>query len=127
MIEKDTLPKKILSWILNPVLVKELRSRMRGVRAFATLTGVLLFLTLVTYTIYQITVVQARFSSAPVSPIVGQVVFASLAFLEMILVCAIAPAVTAGILSAEKEKQTYDMLLATPIHPTSILWGKLIY
>jgi ABC-type transport system involved in multi-copper enzyme maturation permease subunit len=110
----------------NPILVKELRSRMRGGRAFVTLTGLLIFLALMSYGIYQVTLVQARYSTTPVSPLIGQVVFAGLALIEMMIVCAVAPAVTAGALSGEKEKQTYEMLMATPLHPASILWGKLV-
>jgi hypothetical protein len=34
--------------------------------------------------------------------------------------------VTAGTISGEREKLTYEMLLATPLRPASILWGKLI-
>jgi hypothetical protein len=44
----------------------------------------------------------------------------------LLVVCFITPAVTAGTVSSEHEKQTYEMLLATPMRPASILWGKLI-
>lgn len=110
----------------NPIIVKELRSRMRGGRAFITLTGVLMFLSLFSYGIYRLALISFRYSTTPVSPIIGQTVFAGLAFLELIIVSAITPAVTAGAVSGEKEKQTYEMLLTTPLQPVSILWGKLI-
>jgi ABC-type multidrug transport system permease subunit len=54
------------------------------------------------------------------------VLFTGLAFLELLIVCFITPAVTAGAVSGEREKQTYEMLLATPLRPASIQWGKLI-
>jgi ABC-2 type transport system permease protein len=111
---------------LNPILVKELRSRMRGSRAFATLTGALLFLGVFSYGVYRVAIISSRYTSTPMSPIIGQTVFAGLAFLELIMVCAIAPAVTAGAISSEKEKLTYEMLLTTPLQPVYILWGKLI-
>jgi ABC-2 type transport system permease protein len=111
---------------VNPIIVKELRSRMRGVRAFATLTGVLLVLGVVSYALYRIVLSTMRYSSAPLSPQVGQALFTALAFLELMMVCSIAPAITAGAISGEREKLTYEMLLATPLRPSSILWGKLV-
>lgn len=110
----------------NPIIVKELRSRMRGGRAFATLTGMLLLLGGVSYALYQMVVINSRYTSMPLSPQVGQTLFAGLVFLELMLVCGITPAVTAGAISGEEEKQTYEMLLATPLRPASILWGKLV-
>ena len=110
----------------NPIIVKEIRSRMRGGRAFVTLTGVLVFLGLFSYGIFRVAMIQARYASTPVSPVIGQTVFAGIAFLELIMVCTIAPAVTAGTISGEKEKETYEMLLATPLSPINILWGKLV-
>jgi len=110
----------------NPIIVKEVRSRMRGVRAFATLTGILILLGGISYALYQLVLVNMRYSSAPLSPQIGQALFSGLMFLELMLVCGITPAVTAGAISGEQEKLTYEMLLATPLRPVSILWGKLI-
>lgn len=111
---------------VNPIIVKELRSRMRGVRAFATLTAVLLLLGGVSYALFQMVLVTSRYSGTPVSPLIGQTLFAGLAMLELMLVCGITPAVTAGAISGEQERETYEMLLATPLRPASILWGKLV-
>src|SRR5512139_2654592 len=100
-----------LRWQPNPIIIKELRSRMRGVRAFATLTGALLLLGIFSYALYRMVIVASRFSSTPLSPQIGQALFAGLAFLELIIVAAITPSVTAGAISGEHEKQTYEMLL----------------
>lgn len=110
---------------VNPIIVKELRSRMRGGRAFATLTVILLLMGGIMYAMLQIILAQARFSTV-LSPQVGQAMFAALAYLELFMICAITPAVTSGAISSEKEKQTYEMLMATPLSPTSILWGKMV-
>jgi len=110
----------------NPIIVKELRSRMRGGRAFATLTGVLILLGIFSFTLYRVAIVASNYAGTPMSPQVGQILFAGLAFLELMIICAIVPAVTAGAISGEKEGQTYEMLLTTPLSPASILWGKLI-
>lgn len=110
----------------NPILVKELRSRMRGVRAFAVLTGVLLLLAVISYLLYRIVLAATQYSNVPVSPQIGQALLAGLAVVELMMVCFVTPAVTAGSISGEQEKLTYEMLLATPLRPASILWGKLI-
>jgi ABC-type transport system involved in multi-copper enzyme maturation permease subunit len=112
-------------WEANPIIVKELRSRMRGGRAFATLTGALVLLAICGYAIYRISLVALSYSSFPLSPQIGQVLFAGLVFSELMIVAAITPSVTAMAISGEKEKQTYEMLLATPLSPNIILWGKL--
>lgn len=110
----------------NPIIVKELRSRMRGPRAFLVLTGFLLLLTAVTFLLYRVVVEAARFGPGPLSATVGQSIFAGLAFFELFLVAFITPALTAGTVSSEHEALTYEMLMATPLRPVSILWGKLI-
>jgi ABC-type transport system involved in multi-copper enzyme maturation permease subunit len=99
---------------------------MRGWRAFAVLTGVLLLLGGASYGLYRIVLTTSRYSSTPLSPQIGQALFAGLVFLELLMVCFITPAVTAGTISGEREKQTYEMLLATPLRPGSVLRGKLL-
>src|SRR4030067_1744612 len=111
---------------INPIIVKELRARMREARAFITLTGVLVMLGGVSYILYRMAVTAGSYSSMPLSPLIGQSLFVALALLELLMVCAIAPAVTSGAISGEQEKLTYEMLLTTPLHPASILWGKLV-
>ncbi len=110
----------------NPILIKELRSRMRGARAFVTMTLVLLALGGISYLLFRIVLAQLQYSTAPASPQIGQALFSGLALLELMIVCAVTPAVTASAISGEKEKLTYEMLAATPLRPASILSGKLI-
>ncbi len=110
---------------INPIIVKEVRSRMRGPRAFITLTAILLAMGGLMYAMLQIIIASSRYTNL-LSPQIGQALFATLAFMELFMISAITPAVTSGAISSEKEKQTYEMLMATPLSPTSILWGKLI-
>jgi ABC-type transport system involved in multi-copper enzyme maturation permease subunit len=107
-------------------MVKELRSRMRGIRAFAILTGVLVLLAGVSYLFYRIVLAATRNSHSPVGPQIGYTLLVVLMLVEMLIVCIVTPAVTAGAISGEKEKLTYEMLLATPLRPASIVWGKLL-
>lgn len=117
---------RIKRWQPNPIIVKELRSRMRGSRAFFTITGTLTVLAVCCYGLYRMTMAATQYSTTPLSPQIGQVLFFGLTFIELIVVAAVVPSVTAGAISGEREKETYEMLLATPLHPASILWGKLV-
>lgn len=113
---------------VNPILVKELRSRMRGPRAFGILTAFLLLLGAFAYGLYYVVTFSRVFSGGgpPLGAIVGHFVFTGLALFELALVCVITPALTANAISSEVERKTLDMLLATPLSSASILWGKLI-
>lgn len=110
----------------NPIIVKELRRQMRGVRPYAVLTIFLVALMAAGYGIYQLMLRQAFFGSTILSFQVGQAVFGGLALCEILLIVFLSPAMTSGAISAEREQLTYEMLLATPLRPASILWGKLL-
>jgi hypothetical protein len=64
-------------------------------------------------------------ANANASALIGQSVFTALSIFQLILVCFIAPAFTAGQISLEREKQTLDLLVSTPLRPTAIVLGKL--
>jgi ABC-type transport system involved in multi-copper enzyme maturation permease subunit len=113
--------------------LKELRGRVRGRRAFVVLTFYLLFLGLFAWawelvaerTYVQNAALQGG-SAAFASSLVGQEVFGALILVETLLVVFLAPAFTSGAISLEREKQTLDMLTATPISSLAIVLGKLV-
>jgi len=110
---------------------KELRGRMRGPRAFIALTFYLALLAGFTVMIYllaaQAAASQAAFGGGNpyASASVGQAVFTVLLFLQVLLVVFLAPAATSGAISMEREKQTLDLLTATPVSTLGIVLGKL--
>ena len=117
------------------IMVKELRSRMRGRRAFIVLTVYLGILALITYGVYVVVAPNARGiagggfgggGQANASALIGQSIFTLLSIFQLILVCFIAPAFTAGQISMEREKQTLDLLISTPMRPGAIVIGKLV-
>lgn len=120
---------------VGTIMVKELRSRMRGRRAFVVLTGYLGLLAFVAYGAYLAVAPIARdaaaanlgdgFQQANASALIGQSVFSVLSILQLVLVCVVAPAFTAGQVSLEREKQTLDLLISTPLRPGAIVIGKL--
>jgi hypothetical protein len=55
----------------------------------------------------------------------GQLLFALLVSCEMVVVMLIGPALTMGTISGEVERQTLDLLVATPLSGNTILRGKV--
>jgi ABC-type transport system involved in multi-copper enzyme maturation permease subunit len=113
--------------------VKELRGRMRGRRAFVILTFYLLFLAgfawaweLIAERAYASSGSLYGGSAAFASAFIGQEIFGALLVIETLLVVFLAPAFTTGAISLEREKQTLDMLTATPISSLAIVVGKLL-
>ena len=109
---------------LNPVLIKELRGRMRGARAFVLLTIYLLILSGVTLLAYA-AIADSSSSDLNSGRTIGKVLFLLVAGVALIEVCLITPALTAGSIAGEKERQTYDLLVASLLSPWQIIWGKL--
>jgi ABC-2 type transport system permease protein len=111
---------------INPILIKELRSQMRGPRAFVTLTTFLLLLSGVAYFFYISLQQQSQWGSPiPLSVMLGSTMFLGLTFVIMFLIAFVTPALTAGTISGERESMTYEMLIATPLRPIWILTGKM--
>lgn len=95
---------------------------MRGKRAFLVLTGYVLTLSLIIGMIYVV------FSSnVPPSMLnnAGMVLTPVLIFVQMGLICLIAPTFSAGAISSEREQQTFDLLVASLARPSTILVGKV--
>jgi ABC-type transport system involved in multi-copper enzyme maturation permease subunit len=110
--------------------VKELRGRMRGRRAFIILTIYLLLLG--GFALMVETIIERSFqtgfggSSAFASAAIGQGIFAAMLMLMTLQVVFLAPSSTAGAISLEREKQTLDLLITTPISSLAIVVGKLL-
>jgi ABC-2 type transport system permease protein len=116
---------RTLSWD-NPVVRKELRGRMRGRRAFVVLTLYLLVLSCITSLIYLAYASAAQQPYGPDSYLIGKIVFGGVLGLQLLLVVFVAPAFTAGAISGERERQTYDLLRTTLLPARAIVSGKLI-
>jgi ABC-type transport system involved in multi-copper enzyme maturation permease subunit len=114
---------------VQTIMVKELRSRFRGRRAFVVLTVYLALLALILYGVYTLLGAMRQgpgFGPATSSAIIGQAIFGVLSAFELLLICFIAPGFTAGAISLEREKQTLDLLVSTPMRPGAIVVGKLL-
>ncbi len=119
----------------NPVLVNELRSRMRGRRTFWVLGVYLLVLSGLMFTIYM-TVYQDTASSQyyyvgqfqrslEAASTLGKAIFYGTNLLLLLGVTLVAPAFTASAIVSEKERQTFDLLVITALPARDIVLGKL--
>ena len=109
----------------NPGLLKELRGRMRGVRSFLVLTGYLLLMSGLVVMGYLAYASTADLSTASQGGSIGKIVFGSIVAVELFMVCFVAPSFTAGAISGEHERQTYDLLRTTLLPARSLVLGKL--
>lgn len=108
----------------NPVLTRELRTRMRGARAFWILFTYIGLLSLILFFTYlSWTQSQSGGSSAFM---VGKLFYSVLFTVQAILVGLITPALTAGGISVEKEQRTFDLLSLSLLPRRSIVVGKLM-
>jgi ABC-2 type transport system permease protein len=106
------------------ILVREVRSRMRGPRPFVFLTfylavlGGLLWIGLLGAADRQLGALEAAG--------VGRGIFAAIILIETLVVLILAPAYTGASISQEREKQTFDLLAVTPVSSLAIVVGKLV-
>jgi len=114
------------AWLSNPVAVKELRGRMRGRRAVVVLTLYLLALSGIVAFVYLIYTGNATIPGNTAARTAGKGLFAAILAVQVFLVAFIGPAFTAGAISGERERQTYDLLRTTLLPAEAFVRGKLI-
>jgi ABC-type transport system involved in multi-copper enzyme maturation permease subunit len=108
--------------IENPVLQRELLVNLRMTRAFVLLLVYIALLGLVVYVAWPN---QARLDVSRQPEEATRLV--NLFFLgQFVLVSLMVPSFAAGTITGEKERQTYEMLLASPLRPAAIVLGKLL-
>lgn len=106
----------------NPVMQRELITNLRTHRSFALMMVYQVALAAVVLIAYpQDTRIDLAGESSAARRLidfffVGQYVLASL----------MAPSFAAGAISGEKERKTYEMLLASPLQPAAIVFGKMV-
>lgn len=113
---------------VNPVIIKELRGRMRGARAAVTLTFYLIILAgvmLLFYWMMRPSVSYNSFGGPTNAANIGKFLFSALVLFQTIMVCLLTPAFTAGAITSEREQKTYDLLMTTLLPARSIILGKL--
>jgi ABC-type transport system involved in multi-copper enzyme maturation permease subunit len=111
----------------NPVTIKELRGRMRGIRAFAVLTVYLTLMAAFAVMLYLLYGSALTLNdTATQGGAIGRLLFTGIVGIELFLVTFIVPAFTAGAITGERERQTYDLLRTTLLQPRAMVTGKLL-
>ena len=97
---------------------------MRGSKAYWMLLAYLMILSIAMIMVYLFWWRINRESGG--SFVVGRIFFQTLFYVQVGLVCLIAPGLTSGAITIEKEQRTYDLLAVTPMEARSMVIGKLI-
>ncbi len=111
----------------NPITVKELQGRMRNYRTFILLTSYLGLMGLIVgFTYYYQTDSYSFTRYYPgMRQELGKSIFTALFLAELVLIYFIAPGLTSGAITSERERQTLDILKTTLITPRAMIYGKL--
>ncbi|MDI6716196.1 MAG: ABC transporter permease [Actinomycetota bacterium] len=107
----------------NAVVIKELRSRMRGGRASLILTLYLIVLSTFAFGVIDMTEQTMSMGARPFY--IGAILLLAISFFQLAMVLFLTPAFTVGAITREKEQQTHDLLVITKMSPLSIVIGKL--
>ena len=110
----------------NPIVAKEYRSRMRSWRSPLALMIYILMIGGLGWAIFASLASTSNNNFGGPTPNYGQALFLYLVVFQMVLLAFVTPALTAGAISGERERQTIDLLFVTLIPPFSIIWGKLL-
>ena len=122
-IERQNLLSRLID---NPVILKELRGRMRGGQAFVLLSIYLGVIAMFILFVYSVISPSYSFGFDPSArQAAGKAIFGTVVLLELLLVSFIAPGLTAGAITSEREHQTYEILRTTLLSARSLVLGKL--
>ncbi|ARU62649.1 hypothetical protein CBW65_17970 [Tumebacillus avium] len=110
-----------LDFVSNPILLREFRARMRTPK-----TVVLLCLYLAVLGGLTMAFIFVSNLGNALRPGENRYILLAVAIIQLVLLAFIAPGLTAGAISGERERQTLNILLTTHLSPFKILFSKLI-
>ncbi len=108
------------SFLNDPLLIKELRTRLRARTAL-----IIQILTVCALTAMATLTLLAGGTQQPAWK-AGRSLLQMLLYMQTLFLVFIAPLVAASAISAEKEQKTFDSLMATPVSPRRVILLKLI-
>jgi ABC-type transport system involved in multi-copper enzyme maturation permease subunit len=111
----------------NPIVLKELKGRMRGRQGATLLTVYLGLLSLFIVMVYLFLEYEGGLSQGSPDFLqkAGKALFGTVVLTELLLIAFIAPALTSGAISSERERQTFDLLRVSLLSPRHLIMGKL--
>lgn len=110
---------------INPVLDKEYRLRMRSAKSMWTILSYLLAIGLFATATFFIVGIESNGAGIYTNEF-NDILFIVMSFAQLGLIAFMAPGLTAGVISGEREKQTLNLLLTTQQSSSSIIISKLI-
>lgn len=110
------------SLILNPLISKELRTRLRSRYSLAVVTLDLVVVGAVAI----VFLLQHKGLDTGQSQVDGSQLFEALAIFQLCLILFVVPASMASTISGERQRQTWDLLWITHLTSFDIIWAKLI-
>lgn len=110
---------------INPILLRELRGRMRTARSFWLLSGFLIVVAGTALLLYAADYASSQ-GQITGSSDTGRSLFLTLIAAAMITLTFVAPVLAAGSIAGERERQTFDLLLTTQLPIRHIVLGKII-
>lgn len=112
----------------NPVLIRDLRSRMRGIRMLIFITLYVLIICTATflYTLFSLN----QLSITPMNPNqlsnIGGVIYQIILYISIVIVVIFSPMNLSGVVAGEKEKQTFDFIRVTTLTPWRYILGYIL-
>jgi len=111
---------------MNPVIEKELKTKMRGWRAPVLISLYLGFLLLVVFLYFLANNQLGMRGFQSFNPRVAINAYNTLALFQFLLLLFITPVLTGGAISSERERQTLDLLLCTSFSTFKVVIGKIV-
>lgn len=109
------------SFFTNPLVVKEMRERFRNKKTIWMLAAYLFIMGSILLGFMYISQMNGIVYQGE-----NREVFMMIAVIQYAMICFIAPALSAGAISGERERQTLNILLATQLSPRKIIVSKLL-
>jgi ABC-type transport system involved in multi-copper enzyme maturation permease subunit len=112
----------------NPVLAKDLMTRMRGAKAFTLqgiYVGILLLMMVIAFLTWWLPRHAGVIATTQYADL-GRALYMLIFETQVGLAVLITPALTASAITIEHEQRTYELLACTRISPRSVIVGKLL-
>lgn len=110
----------------NPVVIRDLRTRMRGLGAFGLLIGYLLLVSIVMCVVFYSETGWGQTARVAAYSRIGSGMFIGLAWTQAIVLLLVIPGVISSAVSREYEKKTIEMVALSGLNSFLFVFGKLI-
>lgn len=119
----DAIRQRLVWWMDNPLLRKELRQRMRSGRTVLVLS---LYLFIIGAVAFVFMYVNVQGQTLLLQPTRTADLFTFLSYLQLAMISFVTPGIASGVISGERERQTLTVLLTTPLSPAAIIFTKFV-